>query len=59
MTANFDIFRFYAKGTSTMKAIVSILYPDPQQQPSRQCPTCGGCVYGPSYFCIRCERDGV
>ena len=42
-----------------MKSIVSNLYPDPQQQPSRQCPVCGGCVYAPGYFCVRCQRDAV
>lgn len=41
-----------------MQAIASNLYRDPQQAPCRKCPICGGCTYAPSYFCIRCERDG-
>ncbi len=40
-----------------MKTIESILYQDPQQQLDYPCPVCGGRVYGPGYFCIRCERD--
>ncbi len=38
-------------------AIEPILYIDPQTLPSRQCPDCGGAVYPPGYFCIRCERS--
>lgn len=32
------------------------LYADPQRQRERRCPVCDGCVYPPTYFCIRCER---
>lgn len=35
------------------------LYIDIQQAPEKRCPVCGGAVYAPGYFCIRCERDGL
>ena len=42
-----------------MSTIVSILYPDPQRQRHQRCPVCGGSVYAPGYFCIRCQRDAL
>lgn len=39
-----------------MKNLEPILFSDPQRQPEKRCPYCGGCVYPPSFFCIRCER---
>ncbi len=29
---------------------------DPQTRPEKRCPVCGGCVYPPSYHCIRCGK---
>lgn len=29
---------------------------DPQTRNERRCPVCDGCVYPPSFYCIRCER---
>ncbi len=37
--------------------IQPILYQDPQTQPHRKCPCCGGEIYPPKYFCIRCGRE--
>ena len=40
-----------------ISAIEQNLYIDPQREPSKSCPVCGGAVYPPGYRCIRCERD--
>lgn len=37
-------------------AIEPILYTDPQAVRHDLCPVCGGAVYPPGYFCIRCAR---
>jgi len=38
--------------------IESILYIDPQAvPPGGYCPVCGGALYLPSLYCIRCGRD--
>ena len=42
-----------------METIESSLFTDPQRQRALRCPDCGGCVYPPSYSCIRCRRDGA
>ena len=39
-----------------MKCPEISLINDPQTVPEKRCPLCDGCVYPPSYFCIRCER---
>lgn len=40
-----------------MKEIEQILYVDPQaEKPAMLCPVCGGELYFPSCFCLRCER---
>ena len=42
-----------------MQAIASNLHTDPQRLAHQRCPVCGSAVYPPTYFCIRCERDGL
>lgn len=39
-----------------MDRLQSNLFIDPQCRPEKRCPVCGGCVYPPTYHCIRCER---
>ena len=39
--------------------IESTLYIDPQAQtPAAYCPICGGALYPPGLYCLRCERRG-
>ena len=34
------------------------LYTDPQAAAAKRCAKCGGAVYPPGFFCLRCERNG-
>ncbi len=43
-----------------MSSIAQTLYFDPQcQLDMKKCPVCGCNVYGPTYRCIRCERESA
>ena len=43
-----------------IEEIQGTLYTDPQAQvPDGYCPRCGGAVYRPSLYCLRCERRGL
>lgn len=36
----------------------SVLFTDPQAQiPAGYCPLCGGALYAPGLYCIRCGRE--
>ena len=32
---------------------------DPQCRREKRCCRCGGCIYPPTYYCIRCERRNL
>ena len=35
------------------------LFTDPQAEiPAGYCPVCGGALYRPGLYCLRCERRG-
>lgn len=41
-----------------MKLEEMTLFTDPQtQQPAGFCPECGGELYAPGLFCLRCGRE--
>ena len=40
------------------ESIESVLYCDPQAvRPGGTCHRCGGALYAPGYFCLRCWRN--
>ena len=37
--------------------IEPMLYIDPQAVAAGRCDLCGGAVYPPGFFCLRCQRN--
>lgn len=38
--------------------VESVLYTDPQNVvPAGRCPVCGGALYPPGLYCLRCDRE--
>ena len=42
-----------------MSPIDTTMPTDPQCSREKRCPRCRGCIYPPTYHCIRCERRNI